>query len=127
MRMQLWPDSQDLHEKEIHEFSSDPNFVALIAEDDAAPVGFLESYIRPFANGCDSRPVPFLEGIWVSPVHRKKGVSKDLISAFEDWARSQGFHEVGSDVDISNQRSISAHESWGFEERERVVYFRKKI
>jgi aminoglycoside 6'-N-acetyltransferase I len=43
-----------------------------IAEtDDGAPAGFAEITIRPFANGCDSRPVPFLEGIWVEAALRR--------------------------------------------------------
>ena len=72
-------------------------------------------------------PVPFLEGIWVDPDFRRRGISKALLSKFERWAADSGFIEVGSDVEIGNNGSILAHKAWGYKETERVVYFRKRL
>ncbi len=94
---------------------------------DGKILGFAEYNQREFANGCVSQPVPFLEGIWVQPEHRREGIAKALLAHLEGVARSQGFHEFGSDVLIDNLSSIEMHESLGFEETERVVYFRKEI
>lgn len=128
MRCQLWPsNTKESHQNEMLESISDKNFVAFLAEDDGKPVGFLEAFVRPFANGCESRPVPFLEGIWVTPSYRKQGISKLMLSKFEEWVANAGFSEIGSDVEISNESSISAHQAWGFQETERVVYFKKEV
>jgi aminoglycoside 6'-N-acetyltransferase I len=127
MRQSLWPDTAESHLRELAEFLPNPDFAAFIAELDGRQIGFAEVSIRPFANGCDTRPVPFLEGIWVDPGYRSRGAGAALLSAVEDWARARGFQELGSDTEIANVPSIASHLAWGFEETERVVYFRKSI
>lgn len=94
---------------------------------DGGVVGFAEYNVRDFANGCVSQPVPFLEGIWVRPELRGQGVAKALMAHLEAIARSQGYHEFGSDVEMHNDISLRMHRALGFEETERVVYFRKEI
>lgn len=129
MRLSLWPrGSRVEHAKEMAELVGDPNFVGFLAKDpEFGAVGFAEVFLRPYANGCESRPVPFLEGIWVDPEHRQKRVGVKLIEAIEEWCRDRGHHELGSDTGVNNILSRAAHASWGFEETERVVYFRKKF
>jgi len=63
----------------------------------------------------------------VRPENRRDGVAKALLAHLESVARSAGHREFGSDVLLDNQSSIEMHESLGFEETERVVYFRKEI
>lgn len=128
MRHALWPDAEAAtHEKELREMIAGSGFVGFVALHEGAPVGFAEIFVRPFANGCDSRPVPFLEGIWVAPEMRRKGVSRKLLAACENWARGRGFVELGSDAEVSNAASHQSHAAWGFEETERVVHFRKRL
>ena len=99
-----------------------------IAEtDDGAPVGFAEITIRPFANGCDSRPVPFLEGIWVEAALRRRGIGARLVRHVEEFIVARGFCEIGSDALMENHVSHAAHRRWGFCETERVVHFRKLL
>ena len=90
-------------------------------------VGFFEYSIRDYANGCVSQPVPFLEGIWVHPDARGQGHAAALIAFLEDLARQKGYRELGSDVQAWNEPSLNMHTSLGFEETERVVYFRKDL
>jgi aminoglycoside 6'-N-acetyltransferase I len=45
----------------------------------------------------------------------------------EAWARALGFTELGSDALIDNLASHAFHAALGFEERERVVAFRKRL
>ena len=129
MRAMLWPDTtQDLHRKELEAFLQRGNFWGLLAETpngDAA--GFAEVAIRDYANGCVSRPVAFLEGIWVKPQLRRQGIGAQLLKATEAFLIVRGISELGSDALIDNQELHSAHRAWGFSETERVVYFRKSL
>jgi aminoglycoside 6'-N-acetyltransferase I len=102
---------------------------AFFAEDSAEHrvLGFIELSIRPFADGCDSRPVPYVEGWYVEPAARKAGVGRALMSAAEAWARDQGFSELSSDTEIENVDSLAAHSRCGFVETDRLVKLRKAL
>ena len=102
---------------------------AFLAEDGAAGnvVGFVELSIRPFADGCQSRPIPFVEGWYVEPGARRRGIGRALMARAERWARDSGFNELASDTEIDNIASLRAHERCGFEEVERLVKLRKPL
>jgi aminoglycoside 6'-N-acetyltransferase I len=65
MRAALWPDEDaKAHAEGIDAVLGNPAMWGFIAETaDDGPIGFAELALRPFANGCDSQPVAFLEGI----------------------------------------------------------------
>ncbi|MBK8202600.1 MAG: GNAT family N-acetyltransferase [Bdellovibrionales bacterium] len=128
MRSKLWPSATEQeHLLELKESFDQNTFQGWIALDADKYVGFAEASVRPFANGCDSRPVVFFEGVWVADEFRKSGIGRKFVAAVEDWARSKGINEVGSDAELSNTLSHTCHKKWGFEETERVVYYRKKL
>ncbi len=83
--------------------------------------------IRAYANGCESQPVPFLEGIWVNAQFRRQGIGAGLIKHIEAFLLARGFWELGSDTPIDNDSSQAAHLGWEFSETERVIYFRKTL
>ena len=83
--------------------------------------------LRPYANGCDGRPVAFLEAIWVAPEARRTGVGRALVDHLGAVARGAGLDELGSDALIDNHVSHAAHRAWGFDETERVVCFRRAL
>ena len=60
MRQVLWPGHAAAeHRKEMRELAATRGFAAFLARDAAgAAVGFAEVFVRPFANGCATRPVP---------------------------------------------------------------------
>ena len=127
-RCRLWPScSKEEHLKEISECLSNSKNINLIARADNLFCGFLETSVRTYASGCTSRPVLFLEGIWVKPELQRKGVGEKLINFLEKLALEQGFKEIYSDCEISNEHSQQAHTRWGFSEIERVVCYRKEI
>ena len=127
MRVALWPG-------EDHGYEIDRYFAAevreplevLIAFDDDA-VGFIELSIRPYAEGCETERVAFVEGWYVVPEARGTGVGAALIRAAEDWARSQGCTEIASDTEADNVSSAAAHRALGFEETAVVRCFRKAL
>ncbi|MGH7034219.1 MAG: GNAT family N-acetyltransferase [Stellaceae bacterium] len=129
MRAALWPEeSIAAHRRAIDEILADPECWSFIAEgEDGAALGFAEVALRKYANGCDSRPVSFLEGIWVAPQTRRQGIGKHLLAHIEAFLVAKGFRELGSDTPIDNRLSQDAHRGWGFAETERVVYFRKGL
>ena len=129
MRAALWPDEDAVElGEDVEALLADATQVAFVAErDDGGLCGFAEASVRRYANSNDESPCAFLEGWWVDEDVRRSGVGRALIAAVEDWARAQGFTELGSDALLDNTLSHAAHRALGFEERERVIYFRKLL
>lgn len=132
LRAELWPDSNcKQHHAEIS---------AILAEPAGECVAFLEfserGDIRAFAeaalrhdhvNGCESSPVAFLEGIYVRPDVRGKGIGARLFDAVRSWAKVRGCVELASDAHLDNLASHAFHKAMGLDETERVVYFRQSL
>ncbi len=131
LRCAFWDgESEEEHYASLKKFTTKhPPYFALIANDaQGEAVGFAEiSVRRDYVNGCADTPVMFLEGIFVLPEYRGKGISAALCRAAEAWGAEQGIREFASDSDVDNHVSIRAHLGLGFEEVERVVCFRKVI
>lgn len=131
LRQALWPSSEGEHAGEIAAyFDGDRRIAAevLLALDGAQrPVGFVELSIRPWAEGCRPGRVAYLEGWYVDPDHRGRGVGRALVRAAERWGRYRECHELASDADLANEASVCAHRALGFDEAARVVCFRKSL
>ncbi len=132
MRSALWPGpSAAEHREELASLlaarsGADAAFVVLTDDGDAA--GFAEAALRhDYVNGCETSPVAFLEGIYVEPRHRRSGVAQMLVAAVEAWARAAGCAELASDAMLDDATSHAFHAAAGFEETERVVFFRKSL
>jgi aminoglycoside 6'-N-acetyltransferase I len=72
-------------------------------------------------------PVPHVEGWYVEPSARGRGVGRALMQAAEEWARRHGYRELGSDTEPWNADSLAAHAHCGFQETGRLVKFRKML
>jgi aminoglycoside 6'-N-acetyltransferase I len=127
MRKKLWPEASFDELKDLMHLKQAKDFVCYFAKVDGRLAGFIEIALRPYANGCSSSPVAFVEGIWVDEAFQKQGVGRALVTKAEEWARAHGIKELGSDTRIESEYSIHAHKAWGFIETERVVYFCKNL
>lgn len=78
-------------------------------------------------NGTSSSPVAFLEGLYVRPEARNRGIARGLVEAVSEWALSRGCSELASDTQLENLASQAVHERLGFVETERTVFFRKSL
>ena len=132
MRCALWPDGDHAsHGAEVARYLRGElrmPLEVLIAFDDAnAAIGFAELSIRAYAEECVTDRVAYLEGWYVVPAWRRRGVGKALVDAAEAWARAQRCTEFGSDAVIDNDVSAAAHVALGFEETVRLRCFRKTL
>jgi aminoglycoside 6'-N-acetyltransferase I len=131
LRLALWSDATaDEHRAYMALSLAQPErFLQLIAYDvQRHPVGFIEGSIRAdYVNGTASSPVGFVEGVYVVPAWRRKGIARRLFDAIGDWARARGCRELASDALIDNAVSQHAHRALGFRETERVVYFARPL
>jgi len=131
LRTALWPDEDapDMAREAHAYFERTRRKIAFIAFDSSdAAIGFAEATIRDdYVNGTQTSPVGFLEGLYVVPASRGGGVGRALVDAVERWTRDQGCIELGSDALLDNAQSHAAHRAYGFDETERVVYFRKLV
>jgi aminoglycoside 6'-N-acetyltransferase I len=131
MRLALWPDATaDDHRAYMAISLAQPErFLQLVMYDARRqPIGIIEGSIRAdYVNGTETSPVGFVEGVYVTPPFRRRGVARQLFAAIGDWAKARGCRELASDALLDNDVSQRAHRSLGFEETERVVYYCKKL
>jgi aminoglycoside 6'-N-acetyltransferase I len=114
----LWPDFDDDYSGES----------VLVWERPDGTLGAFASFsVRPWADGCKTSPVPYVEGWWVAPDLRRLGIGRALIHAIEKWARDNGYTELGSDAELDNVTSLAAHAALGFQPTQRVQFFRKTL
>lgn len=129
LAQQLWPDHEfsDLME-EFSQLLSNPDAALFLAHDGETAVGFAQCQLRhDYVEGTDSSPVGYLEGIFVTQAHRRKGYSRLLLAACEVWAKSKGCKEFASDCELDNTESLHFHQKVGFTEANRIICFTKQL
>ncbi|MEW6362286.1 MAG: GNAT family N-acetyltransferase [Pyrinomonadaceae bacterium] len=130
LRKLLWDENADEdHRNEMFEIigHGDTQLVAVADAGQGRLVGFLEASIRPFAEDCLTDFVGYLEGWYVEPEFRRTGIGRRLVAFAEQWAKAKGCSEMGSDAEIGNETSISAHLGLGYQITSRLVHFRKVL
>ena len=129
MSMSLFPQTgPEDHEGDMQRLLERQDAAVFIAErPDGSVCGYVEVGSRPYVDGCDTSPVGYIEAWWVDPDVRRGGYGRALLTAAEEWARAQGYTEMGSDALLDNVVSHEAHKRSGYEEVDRVVQFRKVI
>ena len=129
MRHLLWPHEIEMEESadEIYAGRSMVKEVFVADRGEGRLGGFIEIGERAYAEGCETSPVAFIEGWFVDEDLRRSGVGKGLVAAAEQWARTKGYREMGSDLLIDNDESLRAHLALGYHEVERLIAMAKKL
>jgi aminoglycoside 6'-N-acetyltransferase I len=129
LRLALWPDaSQAEHLAGMKDAVIRGHYIRLAKSPDGVAIGFVEASKRvDYVNGTSTSPVAFIEGLYVSSDLRRVGVARALVAIVATWAIAEGCGELASDSLLDNSAAHAAHRALGFEETERVVYFRKAL
>ncbi|MUK89348.1 GNAT family N-acetyltransferase [Ornithinibacillus sp. L9] len=125
LAMDLWSghDYNELRKEFMECMESDKNHVLLYYEKDKA-VAFMYVSIRTdYVEGSTSSPTGYIEGIYVKPAFRRKGISKKLFDVAKKWFIEKECKQVGSDIEFDNKVSYKLHKSIGFKEAGRLITF----
>ncbi|MGE0868462.1 MAG: GNAT family N-acetyltransferase [Kofleriaceae bacterium] len=132
--LQLWPDVE-LDDQRDHVArtlegrppSTQP-LAYFVADDGGRLIGFVEVGRRSHAEDCDPRrPCGFIEGWYVEPEVRRRGVGRALIERAEQWARDHGCIDLASDITAGNDLSVRAHVALGFAIGGQIITLHKSI
>jgi aminoglycoside 6'-N-acetyltransferase I len=130
LRKLLWDaTSESDHKAEMVDIIDHPDsqFVLVAEKEPGKLIGFLEVSIRPFVEDCETDHVGYLEGWYVEPEVRGRGIGRELVRIAEQWAKSKGCEEMASDAEIGNELSLAAHLGLGYSETSRLVHLRKEL
>ncbi len=125
---QLWPShtEEDLL-KEFGQILAEGGFFCLLLRQERS-VGFAQCQLRrDYVEGAASSPVGYLEGIYVEPESRRRGLARLLLTYCEHWAREQGCLEFASDCELENDLSLNFHLAAGFREAGRIIHFIRRL
>lgn len=131
LRIALWPHLGAAgHTAQMRSLAQAPgrHCASIAYADDGMAVGLAEVSLRvDYVNGTAGSPVAFLEGLYVVPAARRQGVARALLDSVKRWAQGLGCAELASDTPLSNLPSQAVHARLGFEETERVVFFKMAL
>jgi aminoglycoside 6'-N-acetyltransferase I len=129
LRLALWPEVPEAEQLSgMADALARGHYVRLAVTASGSVVGFVEASKRvDYVNGTNSSPVAFLEGLYVAQSFRRQGVARTLVESVVKWALDEGCSELASDSLLDNTVAHAAHRALGFEETERVVYFRRAL
>ncbi len=129
LRQALWPGTTAAElGAELDALLVDPRAATFVAAASPGRLrGFAEVALRDEAEGCATHPVGYLEGWYVSPEFRGRGVGRRLAAAGEAWARERGCTEMASDTTPEYPDSPAAHAAAGYERVQVTVHFRKDL
>lgn len=125
----LWPDDDfETWRGEMSAMVRSATDALLLYVIGGRPVAFAHFALRTdYVEGADASPTAYLEGIYVQPEYRRRGIARALLAEGERWARAQGCRQLGSDAELTNENSRLFHEKAGFREANRIVCFIKEL
>lgn len=125
----LWPEHAEQSLIKITaDYAEGPESAVFVGFDEDGFTGVAMCCLRhDYVEGCETRPVGYLEGIYVKESCRMLGIAKGLVRECEAWAREQGCTEFASDCALTNTASLHFHLGVGFEEANRIICFKKSL
>lgn len=126
----LWPDvavHQHVLEMDAMLREDGRAVVFVAAGEEDCMDGFAEITLATQFNSVRFTTVARVEGWYVRPEARGRGIGRMLMGAAEAWARERACDELLSDTTHDNMLSQQIHARLGFGEVERVVLLRKVL
>lgn len=122
----LWPDCSPEEESiNYRNVIGSKEAQCFLVRDGDQYVAFLHVGIRhDYVEGSAGSPVAYIEGVYVFPEYRQRGVGKLLFRSAEDWAQQKGLRQIASDTEADNSRSIQLHRSAGYQESHIVCFIK---
>jgi len=122
----LWPDlTVDALLRLSHEGLFKNEFLYIEGEE---AVAFISLAVRnDYVEGTESSPVGYIEGLYVKPEFRRKGVAGQLVEHAKKWSDKFGCTELASDCTLDNEASQAFHKEVGFVEANKIVCFTMKL
>lgn len=126
---ELWESANYEEELEIClRVTGDNNKCVILAWAGGLYIGFVFMSLRhEYVEGVTTSPVAYIEGLYVKPEYRGKGIGSHLVRAGSQWGKEMGGQEIASDAEIANTISIDFHKKLGFTEVRRVVCFARSL
>jgi len=118
----LWPDlTVDSVLRLSHEGLFKNEFLYYDGDELAA---FLSLSLRSdYVEGTNSRLVGYIEGLYVKPEFRRRGIAEKLVAHAKTWSQGFGCTEIASDCTVENEGSQKFHKHMGFAETTRKVCY----
>ena len=129
LRHALWPaEEEEALRGEMGAILSRADAPVWLAYDvTGAAIGLIEIEIRDEAPGSDGQPVPYIEGWYVVPEWRGRGVGGALVRAAEEWALALGHTRMASDTTPEYPLSPEAHAALGYRTVQVTYHFIKQL
>ena len=103
LRDALWTDERDRHAHDIASFFAgtlaEPHAVLVAETTDGRIIGLVELSLRSNIPGLLGQRTGYVEGLYVLPEHRFRGVATRLLQSSKEWARQQRCGAFASDRD----------------------------
>jgi len=101
LRCALWPGHDAEHRQEIAAFFAgalpEPAAVLEAENEEGRMLAFAEFSIRDDLTELQGRRAGYVEGLYVIPEARNRGIARKLLQASRDWVRGQGCVALASD------------------------------
>ena len=118
---------EEIFEK-CRELLINENETMFLSFDGDKAIGFSHCSLRnDYVEGTHGGTIGYLEGIYVLPEYRKKGIAKTLVDHCEKWIKEKGCKEFASDCQLDNDESYAFHLRIGFKEVNRMICFAKEV
>jgi len=99
---------------DIERLISSPESHLLVAEVESEIIGTGYAQIRDSKPSLAHKQHAYLGFMYVSPMHRGKGVNAKLINQLIDWSKRRGISDLYLDVYSENDSAVKAYEKVGF-------------
>ena len=129
LMLKLWTDCNFEEEyRNCQKILRSDNETCFLIKNDHQYIGFIQMALRlEHIEGATTSPVGYVEGIYIEPDFQEQGLGRQLMKVGEQWAKSKGCTQIGSDVELTNPSSILFHKKVGFQEVNRIACFVKNI